>query len=33
LQPNEREYLKKYETKKLFNHNEIHIGNVKGFLN
>ena len=33
LQPNEREYLQKYETKKLFNHNKIHIGNVKGFLN
>tara|TARA_Y100000588_G_C14145384_1_gene878122 strand:- start:112 stop:1029 length:918 start_codon:yes stop_codon:yes gene_type:complete len=32
LHPNELEQLKKYETKKLFNHNKIHIGNIEGVL-
>lgn len=33
LLPKEKEQLQKYETKKLFNHNQIHIGNIEGFLN
>ena len=32
LQSKERELLKKYETKKLFNHNKIHIGDLKGCI-
>ena len=29
----EKKQLQKYETKKLFNHNRIHIGNIEGILN
>ncbi len=32
LQPNEKELLKKYETKQLYNHNQIHIGDIRGLI-
>jgi len=33
LQPNEKEQLQKYEIKKLYNHNHIHVGDIGGLLN
>ncbi|MBC8256375.1 MAG: asparaginase [Candidatus Marinimicrobia bacterium] len=32
LRPNEKEYLKKYETKQLYNHNHIHTGDIEGVI-
>ena len=32
LKTAEKEKLQKYKTKKLFNHNKIHIGNIKGII-
>ena len=32
LKPAEKEKLQKYKTKKLFNHNKIHIGDIKGII-
>ena len=32
LQPSEKEKLQKYKTKKLFNHNKIYIGDIRGLI-
>ena len=32
LQTAEKEQLQKYKTKKLFNHNKIHIGDIRGII-